>query len=140
MVLNRNSLVLDCSDEDVAEDESSIHDEQEVECAAVEHETEVENKNQEPRSDEDEQEHIPIYPTKKLDIPVDEEPIDGYFSNECQLVQDNMDANLVEDPEESHIETNENDDLNRENSEDSFIQELERMDMIKDTDNTRETV
>jgi hypothetical protein len=137
MVLNRNNLVLDCSDEDVAEDESSIHDEQEVECAAVEHETE-EHQNEETCSDEDEQECSSV-PNKTL-VPVDEPPIDGYFSKECQLVEDNMDANLVEDLEESHIETNENDDLNRENSEDSFVKELERMDMIEDTDNTRETV
>jgi hypothetical protein len=124
MVLNRNTLVLDCSDEDVAEDESSIHDEQEVECAAVEHETE-EHQNEETCSDED---------VKKIDLPVDADPIDGYFSKECQ------EANLsdIEDDVQD-IETNENDDLNRENSSDSFIKELEKMDMI-DTDNTRETV
>ena len=103
-VLNRNNLVLDCSDEDVkSEDESSIHEEQ------------------------DEQEDIPIYQNKKI------EPIDGYFSKECQEVEDNTDANLVEDYEQPHIEKNKKDDLKRENSIDSFVEELERMDMIKDT-------
>ena len=132
MVLNRNVLVLDSSDDDVkAEDESSIHDEHEeqhgeITTQFVEDETEVENQNEEPRSDEDdEQEDIPIYPTKKLDIPVDE-PIDGYFSKECQLVED-TDANLVED--EPKIK----DDLKRENSVDSFVQELERMELTEDT-------
>jgi hypothetical protein len=124
-----------------AEDESSIHDEHEeqhgeITTQFVEDETEVENQNEEPRSDEDdEQEDIPIYQTKTLDLPVDE-PIDGYFSKECQEVN----LSDIEDYEQPHIETNKKDDLKKENSVDSFVEELERMEMIEDTDNTRETV
>ena len=99
MILNRNNLVLDCSDEDVAEDESSLHNEQEEQHGEmttqfVEDETEVENQNEEPRSDEDDDQE-----TKKLDLPVDEEPIT----------------------------------LEKENSVDSFMNLLEKMEFTEDT-------